>query len=68
MEDVNIYIQAVAGISPQQTFDNTSFPETVIQYSGNRFNCVEPEYDDLIDAKLIRRMSRIIKMGTCSRC
>ena len=66
MEDVNIYIQAVAGISPQQTFDNTSFPETVIQYSGNRFNCVEPEYDDLIDAKLIRRMSRIIKMGTAA--
>jgi hypothetical protein len=23
MEDVNIYIQAVAGISPQQTFDAT---------------------------------------------
>ncbi|HEX5153717.1 MAG TPA: beta-ketoacyl synthase chain length factor [Parafilimonas sp.] len=66
MEDVNIYIQAVAGISPQQTFDNTSFPGTVIQYKGNRLNCVEPEYDDLIDAKLIRRMSRIIKMGAAA--
>jgi 3-oxoacyl-(acyl-carrier-protein) synthase len=66
MEDVNIYIQAVAGISPQQTFDATGFPDTIIQYTGNRLNCVEPEYDELIDAKLIRRMSRIIKMGTAA--
>ena len=66
MGDVNIYIRSFAGISPQQTFANASFPETVIKYTGNRLNCVEPEYDDLIDAKLIRRMSRIIKMGTAA--
>ena len=66
MEETNIYINAVAGISPQQTFGNTSFPETIIQHTGNRFNCIEPDYDALIDAKLIRRMSRIIKMGTAA--
>ena len=66
MEAANIYINAVAGVSPQETFSNTSFPETIVQHTGNRFNCIEPEYDDLIDAKLIRRMSRIIKMGTAA--
>ncbi len=66
MEDRAIYIRAAAGISPQETFNNLSFPETIIQHAGNRFNCIEPDYDDLIDAKLIRRMSRIIKMGTAA--
>lgn len=66
MAETNIYINAVAGVSPQETFDTTSFPETIIQHTGNRFNCIEPDYDALIDAKLIRRMSRIIKMGTAA--
>ncbi len=70
MEETNIYINAVAGISPQETFNATSFPQTIIQHTGNRFNCIGPDYDDLIDAKLIRRMSRIIKMGAAAalRC
>ena len=66
MEDRAIYIRAAAGISPQETFNNLSFPEVIIQHAGNRFNCIEPDYDDLIDAKLIRRMSRIIKMGSAA--
>ena len=66
MQEQNIYINAVAGISPQETFNATPFPKEIIQHTGNRFNCIEPDYDELIDAKLIRRMSRIIKMGTAA--
>ncbi|SFP92137.1 beta-ketoacyl synthase chain length factor [Parafilimonas terrae] len=65
MEEANIYINAVAGISPQSVF-NEGFSQSVIKPSGNRFVCMEPDYDELIDAKLIRRMSRIIKMGTAA--
>jgi 3-oxoacyl-[acyl-carrier-protein] synthase II len=66
MEDTGIYIKAVAGISPQDTFNSSSFPATIVQYAGNRMNCIEPDYEDIIDAKLIRRMSRVIKMGTAA--
>lgn len=61
----NIYINAVAGISAQKTF-NKDFLQSIAAPAGNRFVCMEPDYDELIDAKLIRRMSRIIKMGTAA--
>ncbi|MFT4152978.1 beta-ketoacyl synthase chain length factor [Parafilimonas sp.] len=66
MEETNIYINAVAGISPQETFYEPAFFQPIAKPSGNRFICIEPDYDELIDAKLIRRMSRIIKMGTAA--
>lgn len=56
-----MYIKAAAGISPQISFEQIlSSPEV---YSGNRLKCAEPDYAKLIDARMIRRMSRIIKMG-----
>jgi len=66
MEEMGIYINATAGISPQETFNANGFPGKILQHTSNRFNCIEPDYDELIDAKLIRRMSRIIKMGTAA--
>ncbi len=32
-------------------------------YTGDQLTCIEPDYTKYIDPKLIRRMSRIIKMG-----
>src|SRR4029079_11207934 len=37
-----------------------------VEYGGNRLSCVEPDYKTIIDIKLIRRMSRIIKMGVAA--
>ena len=36
----------------------------------NRFSAIEPDYTTYVDAKMIRRMSRIVKMGVASalRC
>ncbi|MEO6316899.1 MAG: beta-ketoacyl synthase chain length factor [Chitinophagaceae bacterium] len=64
------YIRATANISPQQTFGNAAaavplLQEPVVQ-EGNRLRCAEPDYLRYIDAKFIRRMSRIIKMGTAA--
>ena len=60
------YIKGIGIISPQKTFDSTIFTEGIISFSGNRLHCVDPNYSDFIDAKQIRRMSRVIKMGVTS--
>jgi 3-oxoacyl-[acyl-carrier-protein] synthase II len=60
------YIRATGNISPQLSFGNNLFPTAPIAYEGNRMTAIEPDYRALIDAKLIRRMSRIIKMGVAA--
>ncbi|HRO44232.1 beta-ketoacyl synthase N-terminal-like domain-containing protein [Agriterribacter sp.] len=59
-----MYIQATAGISPQLSFERLLSEPAV--YTGNRLSCIEPDYTQLIDPKMIRRMSRIIKMGVAA--
>ena len=59
-----MFIQATAGISPQRSFSALLTEPAV--YAGNRMSCIEPDYGQLIDPKMIRRMSRIIKMGVAA--
>jgi 3-oxoacyl-(acyl-carrier-protein) synthase len=61
-----MYIRAASNISPQNTFGNQSFPRELVEHTGDKLTCIEPDYKTLIDPKLIRRMSRIIKMGVAS--
>ena len=61
-----MYIRATGNISPQKTFGQGAFPDTPQAYTGNRLYCAEPDYKEIIDVKLIRRMSRIIKMGVAA--
>lgn len=61
-----MYIRATGNISPQKTFGHLPFLSEPVEYSGNRLACIEPVYKGLIDAKLIRRMSRIIRMGVAT--
>ena len=64
---MGIYIKGIGVISAQKTFDAGVFSDDFLSFSGNRLKCVEPDYSNFIDAKQIRRMSRVIKMGvTCS--
>lgn len=58
-----MYISGTGNISPQHTFGNGSFPETVNVFPGNRLTCTEPEYQKYIGPVQIRRMGRIVKMG-----
>jgi 3-oxoacyl-[acyl-carrier-protein] synthase II len=53
---MNIYIRATHVISPAP---GTPTP-------GTRLKCIEPDYKAILDPKLIRRMSRIIKMGAAA--
>ena len=61
-----MYIRATGNISPQRTFGHPSFLLEPVEYSGNRLACIEPDYKVFIDVKLIRRMSRIIRMGVAA--
>ena len=61
-----MYIRATGNISPQNTFGHPLFLAEPVLYTGNRLTCIEPDYKQFIDVKMIRRMSRIIKMGVAA--
>jgi 3-oxoacyl-[acyl-carrier-protein] synthase II len=61
-----MYIRATGNISPQKTFGHPPFLEKPVEFFGNRLTCTEPDYKDVIDIKLIRRMSRIIRLGVAA--
>ena len=60
-----LYIYGAASISPQKTVGE-DFLKTTTSYVGSRLNCIEPDYSSLFDVKQLRRMSRIMKMGTAA--
>lgn len=64
--DKKIYIRSAAAISPQKTFGENLLPETAAEYTGDKLVCIEPDYSKLFDSKLIRRMSRIIRIGAAA--
>ncbi|WP_346235942.1 beta-ketoacyl synthase chain length factor [Niabella insulamsoli] len=64
MPETSIYILSASAVSPQSSFEAMLAAPQV--YSGVRFACVEPDYAKYVDPKLIRRMSRIIKMGVAA--
>ncbi len=78
---MNIYIRSASCISPQPTFgDNPSWaamdhnsgkplsstPDQRAPSAPDRLACIEPDYKKLLDAKALRRMSRILRMGVAT--
>lgn len=61
-----VFIRATGNISPQKSFGHPPFLPDIVEYSRNRLVCIEPDYKEIIDVKLIRRMSRIIRMGVAA--
>ncbi|HRN48037.1 MAG TPA: beta-ketoacyl synthase chain length factor [Niabella sp.] len=59
-----MYIRSASAVSPQASFNQMLSTPAV--YTGDKLNCIEPDYSKYIDPKLIRRMSRIIKMGVAA--
>ena len=60
------FIRATGNISPQITYGHGAPLQQLVTQTGNRLRCSEPDYLQYIDAKFIRRMSRIIKMGVAA--
>ncbi|NJM26057.1 MAG: beta-ketoacyl synthase [Bacteroidia bacterium] len=61
-----MYLNAACTISPQVTFDADRLPDALVRADGDRLNAIEPDYTGWIDARAIRRMSRVIRMGYAS--
>ncbi len=62
-----IYINGTGLLSPQQTFEESSFSLSLLKTTESaRLSCVEPDYKQYIPPPLLRRMSRMIKMGITS--
>jgi 3-oxoacyl-[acyl-carrier-protein] synthase II len=62
---MNIYIRSASCISPQPTFGDQ--PSWIAAHpNSDRLTCIEPDYKSLLDAKALRRMSRIIRMGVAA--
>lgn len=60
----SVYIIATAAVSPQASYGQLLTEPA--NYAGDKLQCIEPDYSKYVDAKLIRRMSRIIKMGVAA--
>ena len=58
-----VYINSVCAITPQKTFDNSTFLDDVIEYNDTVLNVVNPIYKDFIPPAAARRMAKGIKMG-----
>jgi 3-oxoacyl-[acyl-carrier-protein] synthase II len=61
-----LYIIGSGCISPQRTFDENYFFETVSPRVNNKLFCQEPDYTNYFDPMAVRRMSRILKFGTAA--
>ncbi len=60
------YLRAMGNVSPQPTYGRREIPLAVLAPAGNRKTAMEPDYKELIDPKMLRRMSRIIRMGVAA--
>jgi 3-oxoacyl-[acyl-carrier-protein] synthase II len=60
---MKIFIRAASCISPQQTFNHQLFFSDAEKYNNNSLRFLEPYYKNILYAKQMRRMSRIIRVG-----
>ncbi len=60
------FINGIGIISPQRTLDRRYFLLSPVDYQENYLRSIEPQYDELIPAQHLRRMSRILRMGTAA--
>lgn len=58
-----VYINSIASITPQKTFDNSEFLNEAIIHEDQVVFAVEPTYKDYIPPAAARRMAKGIKMG-----
>ncbi|MBL3656835.1 beta-ketoacyl synthase chain length factor [Fulvivirga sediminis] len=63
---MKVYINSTSSISPQQSFDKEEYLKDWASHEGTYLKAQEPIYKDIINPRLLRRMSRIIKMGVAT--
>jgi 3-oxoacyl-[acyl-carrier-protein] synthase II len=63
---MKVYIRSAGNISPQHSLDRDAFFSRRVTTCHNFLKSMEPDYGDYVDSKMIRRMSRIVKMGVAA--
>ena len=63
---MKVFINGISTISPQKTFNNHLFLDNPIEYSSDFLAVIPPDYKNFISTKILRRMSKIIRMGVTS--
>lgn len=65
-----IYIRSASCISAQETFHNGLFTGSPVEYTETILPFAEPSYKDFMDARQLRRMSKVVRTGvtTALRC
>ncbi len=58
-----VYINSIASISPQKTFDNGIFLDEITDYNNTVIFAQDPDYKQFIPPAAARRMAKGIKMG-----
>lgn len=58
-----VYINSIAAISSQKTFDNATFLDEITEYNAKVISVVHPDYKEFIPPAAARRMAKGIKMG-----
>ncbi|WP_299529971.1 beta-ketoacyl synthase N-terminal-like domain-containing protein [Ulvibacterium sp.] len=61
-----VYINSVASISAQSTFDNSVFLEDIAEHTDNVIRAMNPNYKEFIPPAAARRMAKGIKMGVAT--
>jgi len=59
-----IYINGLSSISPQPTSSKKDFLSDAVQHNNNMLQCIEPDYSEFMDTNILRRMSRVLKLGS----
>ena len=57
-----VFINSIASISTQKTFDNSEFLDELIDHEDQVINVVNPNYKDYIPPAAARRMSKGINL------
>lgn len=60
------YINGIGAIAPQETLDTDDFLDQPVSYDVNRLQIIKPNFRDYINPKVLRRMSKIVRMGVVS--
>jgi 3-oxoacyl-[acyl-carrier-protein] synthase II len=61
--NMEAFIRGIGCISPQKTYDNSVFLNTIKPLESPFARCEEPNYKEFIQPMQLRRMGRILKMG-----
>ncbi len=60
---MDIFINGISCISPQETFDSPDFLSAPIPHGGKFLQVIQPDYKTFIKPLQLRRMSKLIRMG-----